>query len=162
MRTANRYAHILAVSICVALLTIALYLQYYADLSPCPLCIISRLIVMAIALTHFIALIHRPVKKSIAYIYNFLSGFLSIAGIGLSVRHVWIQHLPSDQAPACGPSLDYLLQTLPFTEMLQTVLSGDGECAKVDWSMWGMSLPEWMIIFFIFLFIVNLYSAIKK
>ena len=50
--------------------------------------------------------------------------------------------------PACGPSLDYLVDILPFMELLDVVLKGSGECAKDDWHMMGLSMPAWMLIFF--------------
>ena len=48
--------------------------------------------------------------------------------------------------PSCGPGLDYMLESFPFTEMLRTVLSGSGECAQVDWRFLGLAMPGWVLI----------------
>ena len=34
-------------------------------------------------------------------------------GAGIAGRHVWLQHLPPDQVPACGPGLSYMVESMP-------------------------------------------------
>ena len=68
------------------------------------------------------------------------------AGIGVAGRHVWLQNLPPDKVPACGPGLDFMLEAFPFLEMMKMVLSGSGECADVDWSFLGLSMPFWVLV----------------
>lgn len=84
----------------------------------------------------------------------------SLVGIGWSIvvaaRHVWLQHLPADQVPSCGPGLDYWLDTLPMQQVLKEVFSGSGECASVDWRFLGLSIPEQSLIFFSALFLVHI------
>lgn len=66
----------------------------------------------------------------------------SLAGIGWAAvvagRHVWLQHLPADQVPSCGPGLDYWLDTLPMQQVLKEVFAGSGECASIDWQFWDL------------------------
>jgi disulfide bond formation protein DsbB len=61
-------------------------------------------------------------------------------------RHVWLQHLPADQVPSCGPGLDYILERFPLGEALRLVFSGSGECAATDWLFLGLSMPAWVLI----------------
>ena len=61
-----------------------------------------------------------------------------------------------DQVPACGPSLDYLLDVFPLMDVLQMVLAGDGSCAEVSWQLLGISIPGWVVIGCIPLLIGNL------
>ena len=83
--------------------------------------------------------------------------FTAAASIGIAVasRHVWLQNLPSDQVPGCGPGLDFMLSTFPLAEVLEMVLSGSGECANVDWSFLSLSMPSWVIISF---FVMLIYA----
>jgi len=73
------------------------------------------------------------------------------AGIAIAGRHVWLQHLPADQVPMCGPGLNYLLDAMPISGVIRTVLTGSGECAKVDWALLGLSMPEWSLAWFVLL-----------
>ena len=70
-------------------------------------------------------------------------------GAGIAGRHAYLQSLPADEVPACGPSLDYLVDMLPIMEVLDVVLKGSGECADVSWTMLGLSMPTWLLLFFI-------------
>ena len=57
--------------------------------------------------------------------------------------------------PRCGPGLDYMLQTFPLTETIREVLSGSGECAKVE-TLLGLSIPEWTLMLFLALGVMGL------
>ena len=37
----------------------------------------------------------------------------------LSVRQLWLQSLPKDQIPACGPDLSYMLEAFPLATLLR-------------------------------------------
>jgi len=71
---------------------------------------------------------------------------LSLLGIFVSGRHLYLQSLPADEVPSCGPGLEYMLDTLPMSEVLKEVLHGSGECAEVSWEFLSLSMPAWMII----------------
>ena len=81
-----------------------------------------------------------------------------MAGIGAAIaaRHVWLQNLPEDQVPACGPSLDYLMEVSPWQEVIATVLRGDGNCAIIDASFLGLSIPGWTLVAFVGLGLASL------
>jgi disulfide bond formation protein DsbB len=64
----------------------------------------------------------------------------------VSARHIWIQHQPEGSVPACGASLDYLLEVFPLTDVIRKVLAGSGECARVTWTFLGLSMPGWVLI----------------
>lgn len=132
------------------------FLQRYLGLSPCPLCIFQRIGLMVMGGFALIALLINPKSKAV----KVLLWLGSLAGIGWSTvvaaRHVWLQHLPPDQVPSCGPGLDYWLDTLPMKEVLNQVFSGSGECASVDWTFLGLSIPEQSLIFFSVLLIVHI------
>ena len=68
--------------------------------------------------------------------------------VGVAARHVWIQHLPPDQVPSCGPGLDYWMDTLPIAQVFKEVFKGSGECAVIDWTFLGFSIPEMSLAFF--------------
>jgi disulfide bond formation protein DsbB len=141
--------------VCVGLLLAAAYFQFAGGLEPCPLCVTQRLFVMGVGFVLLAAVLHNPGKAGIrAYA---ISGFLlAAAGAFVSARHVWLQHLPPDQVPACGPGLSYMFQHFPVGDTLRAMLSGTGDCAKVDWTLLGFSMPAWVLIAFLALGVLSL------
>lgn len=132
---------------CVAGMAFALYLEYFQHLEPCPLCIFQRIAMIAAGLVFLAGALHGP-RHTGRWVYAGLAAAVAMGGVGLASRHVWLQHLPADQVPACGPTLDYLMKLLPFREVVEFVLKGDGECAKINGVFLGLSLPTWTLFAF--------------
>ena len=151
----RRLANGLGFLACTSLLGFAYFLQFYQDLEPCPLCIFQRLAIFGLGIVFALAAVHNP-KAWGARVYGLL--LLLIAGIGASIaaRHVWLQHLPPEQVPECGPGLEYMLETFPLAETISTVLRGSGECGEVVWTFLGLSIPSWTLLVFIGLGLLGL------
>ncbi len=133
-----------------------LFLQQHMGLSPCPLCVFQRIGLMVMGGFALIAALFNP-KSKLVKLGLWLASLVGIGwATGVAARHVWLQHLPADQVPSCGPGLDYWLDTLPMQQVLNQVFSGSGECAVVDWTFLGLSIPEQSLIFFTLLIIVHL------
>jgi disulfide bond formation protein DsbB len=142
----------------VVLFAVALYTQYFGGLIPCPLCMTQRFFYATTAVLAVAGGIHNSGRA----VYG---GLIALsAGIGAAVagRQVWLQHLPADQVPACGPSLEYMLQTLPFGDVLQRLFKGDGNCAVVDWTLLGLSMAEWSLLWFVLLAAAGVFQALRR
>ncbi len=135
---------------CVGLLVAAAWLQLSKGLEPCPLCITQRMFVFFIGLTLLMAAWHNPGRTG-RRIYATFATLLALGGAAVAARHVWLQHLPEEEVPACGPGLSYVFEHLPLTETLKLLVSGTGECSKIDWTFLGLSIPAWTLIAFLFL-----------
>jgi len=142
----KRLVNLAGLVACAGMMAYALYAQYQLQLAPCPLCIFQRLAVIALGLVFLIAVVHNPKKQGVSRVYAFLILIAGGVGAFISGRHVWLQNLPADQVPACGPGLDFMLEAFPVLEVLDMVLTGSGECATVDWSLLGLSMPAWVLI----------------
>ncbi len=140
--------------ICASGLSFSYYAQHYLGFEPCPLCIFQRLALLAVGLVFLVATLHGPRGWGAKW-YGVLAGLAAGIGVGIAARHVWLQHLPPDEAPRCGPGLDYMLQTFPLSETLREVLTGSGECAEIDWTFLGFSMPEWTLMLFLCLGVVG-------
>lgn len=125
--------------VCFALVGLALVLEVVGGMEPCPLCVFQRIAFVAIG-TALLLGVFFPGRIVAA-----LSAIGAAAGIGLASRHLWLQSLPADQVPACGPGLDYLVGVFPITEVVGMVLSGSGECAEID-RVLGLSIPLWTLL----------------
>ena len=130
---------------CAGLMAYALYAQYGLELDPCPLCVLQRIAVIGLGVVFLIATLHNAAGFG-SRVYGGLLGIVTAFGVIVAGRHVWLQSLPPDQVPACGPGLGYMLDTFPLGEALKMVFTGSGECANVDWQFLGLSMPTWVLI----------------
>ncbi len=140
---------------CFLMLGIGAYFQFVEHLEPCPLCISQRIMILLLGILLLTAAIHNPKYRGIRR-YSILATLVAIGGGSISARHVWIQHLPANEVPECGPGLSYIFENFPLTETLKLMLSGTGECAKVDWSLFGISIPGWTLLAFLILATISL------
>jgi len=145
---------------CAALMAFGFYLQYAQGLEPCVLCMVQRLFFMLLGLTALIAFLQNPARTG-TRIYAFLTALFSACGAGIAGRQIWLQHLPPDKVPECGPDLFFMLETYPLTEALMTALKGTGDCAEVVWTFLGGSIPQWAIVVFIGIFILSVIILIN-
>lgn len=143
-----RKAYLTGFLACCGLLAYAYYLQHVAYLDPCPLCIFQRLAFMGMGMLFLIGGIHDPSGWG-GRSYAMLVSLFGVLGAALAARHIYLQNLPPDQVPECGPGLSYLMDTLPMTEVLAKVLSGSGECAEIAWRFLGLSMPWWTLIWYV-------------
>ena len=145
LRTENRWFYLAGALVVAALFATALYLQYVLREDPCPLCMIQRVIFGIIGIIFLLAALHNPSRLA-AKIYSCLIALFALSGVATAARHIWLQHLPKDLVPACGPGIDYMLKHFPMAEVWQEVLHGSGECAVKGWTVLGLGLPELALI----------------
>ncbi|WP_299234818.1 disulfide bond formation protein B [uncultured Halomonas sp.] len=150
-RLAVRHWSLAGLAFCVLMMAVALGLEHLVGLEPCPLCIFQRVAVIAAGLVFAVAAIHNPGGRLGATFYGLLSLGAVGTGIGVAWRHLWLQSLPADEVPSCGPGLDYMLDILPLQQVVNMVLSGSGECADIDFLLLGVTLPGWTLVGFIVL-----------
>lgn len=133
--------------LCAGLLGYAYYAEHGLGLVPCPLCMFQRVAVIAFGLVCLVATLHSPKGWGVR-LYAFLALLMSGLGAFIAGRHVWLQSLPKDQVPSCAPPLDYMWDNFPLGNLLKTVLMTSGECANIDWTFLGLSMPAWTLVFF--------------
>jgi len=144
---------------CVFAMASALYLQHFGGLDPCPLCTFQRVGYVGAGLFFLMGALHNPGRVG-RRIYAALAGVCAIYGAAVAGRHIWLQNLPADQVPECGPGLDYMLDVFPMKDVLSMVFSGSGECAEIDWTFLGITLPELALMGFVALIITAIAWAV--
>lgn len=157
----TRAWYLAVVLACAGLMGYALYLQHRMFLDPCPLCIFQRLAVIWIGAWALLAALHNPAGFA-RKLYAALVVLGAAAGAAVAGRHVWLQNLPPGEVPECGPGLSYMLETAPFLDVLRTVLLGDGNCAEVQWTFLGLSMPAWTLLWFLALGAGTLYFSSNR
>jgi disulfide bond formation protein DsbB len=149
------------VLVCAFLLGYALYAQYRLFLDPCPLCIFQRVVFIVMGLVFLLGALHGP-KGWGRKVYGVLVFVVAMIGVGIAGRHVWLQNLPADQVPACGPGLSYMLDAFPMSKTLSMVFTGSGECANVDWHFLGLTMPTWTLICYVLLGAGALWAGLRR
>ena len=157
-----RMINLLVVAIVAASLVFAIYyLEGVLYLEPCPLCMVDRAILVLIGLIALIALMHNS-SGIMLWMYTGLGSLFAGLGIAVSARHIWLQGLPPDQVPECGPDLSYMLDVFPLAEVIKKVLSGSGQCAEVSWTFLGLTIPQQTLLLFILLLVMIIFAHIMQ
>ncbi|MES2354114.1 MAG: disulfide bond formation protein B [Pseudomonadota bacterium] len=146
---------------CLSLLSFGLYLQHVKGLEPCPLCVMQRYAFVAVGLVALIASLHNS-KGSAVRLYGLGVTLSALGGLVVAGRHVWLEHLPKDQAPSCGPGLDFIIDSFPLSKALPMIFKGSGECADVPWRFLGLSISEWALMWFVLFVVIGLSLLILK
>lgn len=161
---APRLLNLLLFFVCASLMVFAFFLEYIKGLEPCPLCMSQRIVVITIGVLALIAAIHNP-KKIGTKVYGVLVLAVAAIGAALSTRQLWLQSLPADEIPACGPGLSYIVENMeyfPMQEVITMMLSGTGDCAEVQWVFLGLSIPGWTLVVFISIGLLGLFQLLRK
>lgn len=141
----------------IGLLGFGYFLQYVKGLEPCPLCITQRFFFFLIAGLSIISFLHNP-NTLFSRLYSSVGIVFSLSGASFAMRQLYLQSLPDDQVPACGPSIEYIFNNFPITEALGILLRGDGNCAEVVWSFLGLSIPAWSLTAFLLFTIIWIFQ----
>ncbi len=156
-----RILNVTIVSLVIASLLFALYyLEGVLFLEPCPLCMVDRAILVTIAIISFIAFIHNN-NGVMRWIYTSVAGLFGAIGIAVAARHIWLQGLPPDQVPECGPDLSYMLEVFPLGDVIKRIFAGSGQCAEVSWTFLGMTIPQQTLLLFMVLLILIIMAHIQ-
>jgi disulfide bond formation protein DsbB len=148
-RHGRRWLNAAGAGIAAALMGYALYAQHVLMLNPCPLCILQRMAMIALGAVFAVAALHAP-RGAGARAYAALGGVAALAGMGVSGWHVRLQNLPPGTTPpACGAPFDTIIDVNGWFGGLAVIFSGSGECATVDWTFLGLSMPAWVFIWFV-------------
>ncbi|MCK5888977.1 MAG: disulfide bond formation protein B [Methylococcales bacterium] len=133
---------------CFLMLSVGAYFQFVEEMEPCPLCISQRIAILATGIIFLIGAIHNPQKGGVKA-YAILGALTALIGGGISIRHVWIQNLPPDEIPECGPGLGYVFDNFPLIDTITLMFSGTGDCADILWTFLGISIPGWTLVAFL-------------
>lgn len=146
---------------CAALLAYGYWLQYFDGQDPCPLCLIQRAFYLLIVIVFTAAALHGPGRRG-GIAYAAAGGVLALGGLGTAARQVWLQHLPPEQVPPCGPDLYYMIDNFPLSRVFEKLFTGSGQCAEVHWRLLGLSIAEWSLAWFLALALYALWLAARR
>ena len=155
-----RWGYAVGFLVCAGLIAFALYLQHFQGQDPCPLCIVQRVAYITLMAVFLVAAVHGAGRTG-ATVYGGLLVLVASLGGAVAARHVWLQHLPKDRIPECGPGLEYMLRKYPPPQALEKLLAGSGECSESGWSFLGLSIAEWSLLWLVLLGAFSIYLTVK-
>ncbi len=155
--TTERRFYLLVTLACLLLLGFGYYLQFVRGLDPCPLCVLQRVAYLGVGVVCLAGFFHGSATR----IYSALALVCALAGAAVAARQVWLQHLPPERVPECGPGLDFILQAFPIFDALKLIFTGSGECAETLWTFLSLSIAEWSLFWFAALSVLLLYLMLK-
>lgn len=151
----------LGAAACALLLGYGFYLQYFDGQDPCPLCLVQRGFYFGLLFVFAAGALHGPRRTGNAA-YSVLALLLAGGGAATAGRQVWLQHLPPELVPQCGPDLYFMLDNFPMTKVLTNLLRGSGQCAEVKWTFLGFSIAEWSLLWFVAFGLLALWAAFRR
>ena len=145
---------------CALLLGFGFFLQYVQDQNPCPLCLVQRGFYFGLLFVFAAGAAHGP-KRAGGIVYGVFALLLAGGGAATAGRQVWLQHLPADQVPTCGPDQYYMIDHLPIAKIFANLLRGSGECAEVTWRFLELSIAEWSLVWFVLFGAIAVYAITR-
>ena len=157
----GRLGYLLGFVVSFGVVGLALYLQQLHNLEPCPLCIFQRIAFMVLGLLFLLAALQYP-QAGGRKIYGLLQFVAAAVGAGIAARHVWIQANPDLVMSECGAGMGYMFDNFPLSHALSWVFKGTGECSTIDWTLFGLTIPQLSLIAFVLLALYALLLAVQK
>jgi len=142
------------------LLGFGYFLQYVQGQEPCPLCLVQRGFYYGLLIVFAIGAVHGPRRWGVTA-YGVLALLFAGGGLATAGRQVWLQHLPPDKVPACGPDLAFMMENFPLARTIEKLFAGSGQCAEVNWTFLRLSIAEWSLVCFAGFLVYALWLAAR-
>lgn len=149
----TRSLFFLAFIACALILGAAVYLQHAYGLEPCMLCHFQRSAIIGCGLVCLAATLHSPGPRGWS---RYSLALLIIASIGAATAggHVGLQTATPDQQALVMLWCESLLNNFWLDALVAGLDSELIFCAEINWSLFGISLPEWSLLAFVALMLL--------
>jgi protein dithiol:quinone oxidoreductase len=160
-RWSFRVQYLAGFAVCAAFLAYAYYVQFQLGIEPCPLCIFQRFAFIAMAIFFLIGAVNDPNERG-RRAYALLVLLSACTGITIALRHLWVQHLPPDPMAGCAPGWNYMVDNFPIAEAIKKAFTGHADCAEVNWTFLGLSMPAWTLVSFVLIGAGGLWAGFRR
>jgi disulfide bond formation protein DsbB len=156
MKTSKPVLLIVA-AIALALLGVALYLQFVEHMLPCPLCIMQRYAFAAVAIICLVAATLPPRATRAGAAFGLLA---AVTGAGIATWHLWVKAHPT---VSCGiDPLETSLNKIFTAELLPFLFKADGFCTTEYAPILGLSIPQWSLVWFVIFIVALGWAALRR
>jgi protein dithiol:quinone oxidoreductase len=157
----SRWIFFYEFALVAGLLLFGFYLEKFHGVIPCPLCTLQRICFGLMEILIVANLIFYP-KRVFRLVTNLLITIVALLGIVLAGRQIWLQHFPNVNGDECSVSIHYMLQILPWQEVLNKVFKGSAECSQQGWTLLSFNIAEWSLLWFCLFFVLNSYLILQE
>ncbi|MES2499780.1 MAG: disulfide bond formation protein B [Pseudomonadota bacterium] len=157
----GRNGYLLGFVLCFGIVTLALVIQTTYKLEPCPLCITQRMVFMGLGVLFLIAAFIPP-ANILKKIFAVLQVLTSLGGAGVAIRHWYLQANRESMIADCGVGFDYMFENFPLQKAFKLLFRGTGDCAAIDWTFLGLTLPQLGLISFLGFAAYAIYLVTRK
>ena len=158
---ADKRGYLLSFALCFGIVALALVIQTTYKLEPCPLCITQRMVFMGLGVLFLIAAFIPP-ANILKKIFAALQVLTALGGAGVAIRHWYLQANRESMIADCGVGFDYMFENFPLQKAFKLLFRGTGDCAAIDWTFLGLTLPQLGLISFLGFAALALYLALRK
>ena len=148
-------------AVCALLYGYALYSQFAGGYEPCPLCIFQRIAMMVLGVFFLVGALHNPGATG-RRVEGLLVLLAAATGASIAIYHLWVQHQPPDPMASCTPGWNYMVENFPISKALKMAFTGHADCAEVNWTFLGQSMPFWTLIAFVLLGAGATWAAFRR
>ncbi len=152
---------LLGFAACFGIVALALVIQTTYKLEPCPLCITQRMFFMGLGVLFLIAAFIKPASL-LQKMFTGLQVLAALGGAGWAMRHWYLQANKESMIADCGVGFDYMFENFPLNKMLTLIFRGTGDCAAIDWTFLGLTLPQLGLMSFVGLGVYAVWLGLKK
>lgn len=149
----GRKGYLIGFVVSFGLVGLALWIQTRYSLEPCPLCISQRIVFMALGSVFLFAAIVNKFPK----FFSVIQVLTAFGGAGVAIRHWWVQAHRDSMVADCGVGFDYMFENFPLKKALTLVFRGTGDCAAIDWTFLGLTIPQMSLMAFVGLAVYAVY-----
>ncbi len=155
-----RFPFIAALIIACSLFVGALYLGNVLRLAACPLCILQRMACLAIGLTALLGIITGTQRWG-----RIVSALLMLASAGAGAfvagYQTYIQRIATD-VQCSGDAAWWELLVDWAGEKAPRLFQANGLCSDPAWKLFGLSLAEYGLLWFMALCLLSLYALWRR
>jgi len=160
-RTASRRWLLAAIGLAACgLVAAGLVLARTLNLAACPLCILQRMLYLALAAESIAAflLAHRPIAGRLT---TALMSLTALTGGGVAAYQIWLQRFAKGiSCTADQPWWEHFVYLAG--EQYPWLFEATGLCSEAGWKFLGLSIAEWSFIAFTTFTIATLVAAKHK
>jgi len=138
---------------------LSFFMEFFYHLPPCPLCWLQRLI-LAMMTVLFLSCMALPTEKYwiLKKLLMALILLLTLAGASIALRLMYLEQLPKEALPSCSASLERLWAIYPWWQVVKNIFFNAGDCGKTEFVWLLLSIPQWSLVLFMVLMVVEIKS----
>ena len=156
----SRLPFALSLFLGIGLVTAAVYLAQSLHIAACPLCILQRMLYMALSAAAVLGLLTAK-SRFLSAAAALLMAAISAAGVFVAGYQTYLQRFAHDTQ--CSGAMAWWEVLVDWAgERIPLLFRASGLCSEPGWKFIGFSLAEWSLLAFCFLALLSLFTLLRR